>query len=552
MKKKIKVILKNKESKEFIIESGTAVGHLLDNIKDKNTYIAAKVNNEITSLSYPIKVNSDVKFVTKKDEYGKEVYRRSLSFLLEKVVTEMFPKRNLVIGHSLGPGYYFDLEGKDITKEDVKKIEIQMKIEVDTDKEIVREKMSYKDALEHFKKKGRKDKYKLLSGLNMSKLSIYKCEDFFQVLDLPLVNRTGVLDVFKLIYYPHGFVLQFPKRSNPNVPAPFIEQKKIFNVYREYEKWGKALKLGNVGELNEIIIKNKIENFILLEEGLHTRKIIQIAEDIYKKKNKIRLICIAGPSSSGKTTFSKRLSLELQIFGLKPITISVDDYFIDRDKTPLDEFSKPDYESINAINIKLFNNHLKELLEGKEIRKPYYDFYTGKSHFSDESISVSKDELIIIEGIHCLNEKLTYVIPKNNKYKVYVSVLTQLNIDNNNRIPTTDNRIIRRMVRDYKYRGHSAKKTFQMWPSVRNGEEKYIFPFQNDADAYFNSALNYELALLKPYAESLLMQIKPHDEEYAEAIRLLRFLSYFLTIQPRYMPSTSIIREFIGGSSFKY
>lgn len=552
MKKKINIFLKNDFNKAFTLPEGTIIQDLLQHLKDKDNYIAATVNNETTSLSYQLKVNSTVEFIDISSPVGMEVYRRSLSFLLEKVVIKLFPDRELVIGHSLGPGYYFDLLGKKISQEEIKLIEDEMKKEVGEDKLIYRENISYFDALEHFKKKGRSDKYKLISGLNMSKLSIYRCEEFFQVFDLPLVNRTGVMDVFQIIYYPPGFILQFPKKSNPKIVSPFHEQKNIFKVYQEYKNWGKILNVGNVGLLNEKISGNEISNFIQIAEALHTRKIINLADEIYNKKEDVRLVCIAGPSSSGKTTFTKRLAIQLGAHGIKPLMISVDDYFIERDKTPLDAEGKPDYETIDAINIELFNEHLKSLLDGREIILPKYNFFTGKSVLSDEKLSIKKDEIILIEGIHCLNEKLTYNVPKKNKYKIYISVLTQMNIDNNNRIPTTDNRIIRRIVRDNKYRGNSALKTLQTWSSVRKGEEEYIFPFQNDADGYFNSALDYELALLRPYVEPLLMQIKPHHKEYAEAVRLLRFLSYFLTIQDKYVPSTSLIREFIGGSFFSY
>ena len=553
MKKKINVLLKNSFDKNLSLPEGTVIHDLLEYLHDKDSYIAATVNNETTSLSYQLKVNSTVEFITKTCQPGMEVYRRSLSFLLEKVVFKLFPGRKLIIGHSLGPGYYFDLVGKkEVTEEEIKLIENEMKREVEENKPINRENINYQEALEHFKRTGRWDKYKLISGLNMSKLSIYRCEDFFQVFDLPLVNRTGVLNIFKLIYYPPGFILQFPKKSNPEEVSPFTEQKNIFMVYHEYKAWGKILNVGNVGLLNEIISTNKIGDFIQVTEALHTRKVINLADEIYKKINNIKLICIAGPSSSGKTTFSKRLAIQLNALGLKPLTISVDDYFIDRDKTPLDEKGKPNYETIDAINIDLFNEQLKDLLNGKEIRLPKYDFLTGRSTFGDKLLSIKEGEIILIEGIHCLNEKLTFNVPKENKYKIYISVLTQMNIDNTNRIPTTDSRIIRRMVRDHKYRGNSALKTLQTWPSVRKGEEEFIFPFQNDADGYFNSALDYELALLKPYAESLLLQIKPFDKEYAESVRLLRFLSYFLAIQSKFVPSTSLIREFIGGSFFSY
>ena len=552
MKKKIDIYLRNGFEKKISVVSGTIVNELLSYLGNNEKYIAAKVNNEVTSLSYPIKVNSTVEYVNKKDFLGMEVYKRSLSFLLEKVVLKLFPDRRLVIGHSLGPGYYFDLEGRKFFKSEVRQIENAMKREVEEDKPIYREKISYADALKYFKTSGREDKYKLLSSLNISKLSIYRCDDFFQVVDLPLASHTGVLDIFKLIYYFPGFILQFPKKSIPNKVSKFTEQRKIFEVYREYREWGKTIKVDNIGSLNKIILDNKINNFIQMVELLHTKKIMSLAEDIYKRRKKVKLICIAGPSSSGKTTFSKRLALQLNMLGLNPTTISVDNYFVDRNKTPLDISGNPNYESIRAINTKLLNDNLSDLLNNKEIKLPFYNFHTGVSSISDKTVSIGNDDIIIIEGIHCLNEKLTYIIPKDKKYKIYVSVITQMNIDNNNRIPTTDNRLIRRLVRDYKYRGHSAKKTFEMWPSVRNGEEEYIFPFQNDADGYFNSALDFELALLKPQAETILMQIKPSDKEYAGAMRLLKFLSYFITIQPACVPSTSIIREFIGGSYFRY
>jgi len=553
MKNKLKVTLNNGGSKKVYLPDGTSISELLKEIDgSEEEFIAAKVNNEITSLSYKLHVNSNVEFISKTNYLGMEVYRRSLSFLLEKVVKRIFPERRLIIGHSLGPGYYFDLEGEKLTAVDVDKIEKEMHREVEQNLDITRERISYEDALEYFKKSKRTDKYTLISSLNMPRFAVYRCDDFFQVIDLPLVNRTGVLSVFKLIHYPPGFILQFPKKSSPDVPAPLIEQKRIFEVYQEYKKWGKILKVDNVGGLNKIISDSGIKNFIQISEALHASKITSLANEIFAKKDEVKLICIAGPSSSGKTTFSKRLSIQLQMLGFKPVTISVDNYFIDRDKTPLGEDGKPDYETVDAINIEQFNNDLDKLIKGEKIRLPVYDFLSGKSSLRGEHFSINSDDIIIIEGIHCLNEKLTHVIPKSKKYKIYISVLTQMNIDDSNRIPTTDNRIIRRMVRDYKYRGHSALKTLQMWPSVRKGEEKYIFPFQNDADGYFNSALDYELALLRPFAEPLLMQIKPYDVEYAEAARLLKFLSYFLTVQSRDVPPTSLLREFIGGSFFNY
>jgi len=553
MDREITVSLLNGDNKNIRINTGTLVSDLLSYIKkDSDEYIACRVNNEIASLSFPLKVNSSLEFITIKDYHGMEVYRRSLSFLLEKIVVKIFPERRLVIGHSLGPGYYFDLEGASLTKEDVKYIEDEMKKEVVEDKPVTRETISYTDALEYFKNTKREDKYKLISALNVSRLSIYRCDDFFEVFDMPLVSHTGVLKTFKLIYYPPGFILQFPRKSDPYEPAKFTEQRRIFEVYQENKKLGRILNADNVGSLNQIILNNQISSFIQVAEVLHAKKIIELSGEVYKKKDLIRLICIAGPSSSGKTTFSKRFAIQLRALGLNPVTISVDNYFVEREKTPLNKDGKPDYESIEALNLELFNKHINMLLEGKEITLPVYDFITGKSSLSDEKMIIDNDDIIIIEGIHCLNDRLTYLVPKEKKFKIYVSVLTQMNIDDNNRIPTTDNRIIRRMVRDYRYRGHSALRTLQMWPYVREGEEKYIFPYQNDADGYFNSALDYELSLLRHYAEPILMQVKPYDKEYANAVRLLKFLSYFLPIPSKDVPSTSIIREFVGGSSFHY
>jgi uridine kinase len=552
MQKKVIIRLKNGEETNFEIPYGTNVKELLQHLNDKKKYIAAKVNNEITSLSFSLKVNSSVEFLTAKDNLGMEVYRRSLSFLLAKVCAKLYPERRLVIGHSLGPGYYFEFDMSEVKKIEVKEIEAEMRKEIDANIPIIRERISYIDALEYFKNINKDDKYKLLLSQNMSKLSIYKCEDFVELYDGPIVSQTGMLKCFSLIYYSPGFVLQFPKKSDPNQVAQFTEQKKIFSVYHESKEQGKVLKVDNVGSLNEIIMNKQIDNFIQVAEALQSRKIVKLASEIHNRKDTVRLITIAGPSSSGKTTFSKKLAIELQAFGLKPLTISIDNYFVDRSKTPLDEDGKPDYEALESLNIEMLNDNLNSLINGKKIRLPVYNFMTGLSSLSDRELSINPDEIIVIEGIHCLNEKLTYVIKPEHKYKIYISALTQMNIDDNNRIPTTDNRILRRMVRDYKYRGHSAKKTFQMWPSVRRGEEKHIFPFQNDADGYFNSALDYELAVLRSYAEPILRQIKPFDEEYAEAIRLLRFLGYFLMVPPKNVPPTSILREFIGGSFFDY
>lgn len=547
---KIKIINGTQEIKT--VPLNTKINNLIpDDIKNKDEIVGAKVNNEITSLSYKLKVNASLQFITKANPFGMEIYRRSLAFVLAKVFSELFSKNTLKIRNSLGPGYYFDTESK-LTKDEIAKLEVNMHKLIESNKTIHREKISYNDAIEYATNKKRDDILLLLNSMNMSKLSVYRCDNFFQVFDGPLVLSTGMLKLFKIIPYHDGFILQFPRKSAPHVVAEFKPQEKIFEVHEEYTKWGKVLQVDNVGALNKIITSGDIDNFIQIVESLFAMKLANIAKQIYDKKNEVRLITIAGPSSAGKTTSTKKLSINLRALGLKPFMISVDDYFVDRDKTPLTADGKPDFENINALNIELFNKHLMQLLNRESIHLCKYDFITGKSGFRKELSCLQDDQIILIEGIHCLNDKLTEKIPAKNKFKIYISALSQMNIDDNNRIPTTDVRIIRRIVRDYKFRGHSAKRTLQMWSLVRKGEEKYIFPFQNNADAYFNSALDYELAVLRPYAEPILMQIKPNDEEYGEALRLLRFLRYFLFIPERNIPNSSILREFIGGSIFNY
>ncbi len=549
--KRLRVLL-NDINKTVEVDYGTSCDLIAKDNGIKGDFIGAIINNEVNSINTPLEVNSSVSFITARDSRGMEIYRRSLSFLLLKVVSDNFPGRKIVIGHSLGNSYYFDISGGILTEADVEFIKKKMKDDVDADLPIERDKVSYEEAIKNFKDAERDDKLKLLESFNMPALNIYKCDDFWKINDGPIVSSTGVLKTYDIKLYPPGFLLVMPDKDDPYKVAPPKDNNKIFQVYREYKEWGNALKVNNVGSLNTIIKNGEIYNFIQVNEALHTKKIINISNDIYNRKDTIRLISIAGPSSSGKTTFGKRLSIDLQAHGFKPLMISLDNYFVNRVSTPLDSEGKPDYENIEALNIELLNEQLEALLKGKKVKLPSYNFFTGVSSFSDKETELKDDEVILIEGIHGLNDRLTYIIPHENKFKIYISALTQMNIDDNTRIPTTDNRIIRRMVRDYKYRGHSAQKTLQMWTSVRRGEEKWIFPYQNNADAYFNSALDYELGILKLFAEPILQQIKPDEPEYGESIRLLRFLRYFLNIQPGKVPPNSILREFIGDSSFHY
>ena len=545
---KIQVTINGSSPVEIL--KGTQLFELLPH-DEKENFICAKVNHQILPLKFNIETNADIHFLTPKTNEGMEVYRSTLSFLLEKAAQKLFPKHTLTIMHSLGAGYYYEFDNYTPTKKDIASLENAMRNDISEKKSINRKKVSYHDAVTLLKEQNKTAQLLLLTTCAVPTVNCYQCDDFIGILQTPLAANTEQVPVFTLIQYENGFILQFPSRRDLSQPKIFVEQKEIFNVYRDYKNLDKLFHVDTIGSLNQFVINKKINDLILVEEALQESRIIKLAEDIVSRKD-VRLVAIAGPSSSGKTTFSKRLELQLRAHGLTPRTISVDDYFVDRDKTPLNEDGSFDFECIEAVNLKLFNEHISALLNGEKTKLARFDFITGKSSLTQEGFSLSPGEIIVIEGIHCLNEKMTYLIPRQNKYKIYISALTHINIDHANRIPTTDNRVIRRLVRDYNYRGHSAECTLEMWPAVRQGEENNIFPFQNDADGYFNSALIYELGVLKIYAEPILKQVNPDSPYYGEASRLLSFLSYFLNIPTDKIPPTSIVREFIGGSSLRY
>ena len=417
---------------------------------------------------------------------------------------------------------------------------------------ILRHKISYTDAVKVFQNAGQYDKLNIIKFRNPPRIVIHECEGFFDFAHGPLAPSTGLLSKFTLIPYSPGFVIQFATRESPEEVALFEDQPHLFKIFQEHKEWGKILGVTTVGKLNEIIAEGQFDNIVQIAEALHEKKIAKIADQIAENRRKIKCILIAGPSASGKTTFAKRLSIQLLVNGLRPLIISTDDYFVGEEQNPKDEFGNPDYEHIEAVDIELFNRDIMKLIKGETIEKPNYNFLTKKREYHGEKITMTEDNILIIEGIHGLNPRLTYLIPPENKFKIYVSALTQLNVDANNRISTTDNRLMRRMIRDYKFRGHSSLLTLQMWPAVRRGEKKWIFPFQKEADATFNSALDYELAVLKPLVEPLLMQIKPDMPAYAESRRLTEFLLNFLPAQTKAIPPTSILREYIGGSLFHY
>ena len=521
--------------------------------------IAALVNNDVTSLSYLIEMDCTVRPLTRTDPEGVHVYQRSLTFLLAKAVKDLYPTASLSVDYSMGNALYcsFDPKGENAHStgalpEHVAAIRTRMRELVAANLPIERRKVSFADAIARFSAAGQTDKLNLLKFRNPPRVTLHGCDGFYDLAQGPLVPSTGALTCFELAHYPPGLVLQLPQPGEPGKVAPFRDQPKLFEIFREHKAWGRTLGVNTVGRLNEIIVNGDISDFIKVSEAMHEKKVATIADEIKRRRPDTSVVLIAGPSSAGKTTFSKRLGIQLRVNGLQVSTISLDNYFFELARTPVQPDGQPDFEHIDALDLELFNQDLQRLVAGGEIELPVFDFTVKKRVYRGDRIRLGPDSVLLIEGIHGLNPRLTEQVAERNKFRVYVSALTQLSIDGNNRIPTTDNRLIRRMVRDRKYRGHSAQKTLGMWPSVRRGEESWIYPFQGKADAVFNSALDYELAVLKPIAEPLLMEVKPSDREYAEARRLTAFLLNFTGIPDREVPSTSMLREYIGRSSFRY
>ncbi len=540
------------ENNEIEVEKGTTLLELSRDYEDgfKSPIVGGLVDNEVKGLIYEINRPCSIKFLDMTNEDGMRIYRRSLAFVLNMAASQLYPDSKTVICHSLSKGLYCEFKYKELlTEEMLQNIEKRMHEIVSMELPFTRTVVPIEEAKEICEKECRIDLVHLVEHREKPHITFYKCGEWTDCYHGYLVPHTGYLKLFELKYYPPGFILRFPDKSAPSELPAFIENKKLFNIFLEFKRWGSILQVENVGMLNDIIKAGKIGEIIRISEALHEKKIAQIA-DLIAENPEIRLILIAGPSSSGKTTFAQRLGIQLQVNCLKPIMISMDNYFLDRENTPRDENGEYDLESIDAVDIKLFNEHLTALISGKEIEMPIFDFTAGARKEEGVKLKIDENQLIIIEGIHGLNERLTSLIPRENKFKIYVSALTSLSVDDHNRIPTTDTRIIRRIVRDNQFRGHTALSTIKMWPSVRRGEESYIFPFQEEADIMFNSALVYELSVLKAFAEPLLASIDRTNIEYAEAKRLLNFLSYFLPVSPAEIPINSIIREFTGGGCF--
>lgn len=534
------------------VEAGSTLEQMVDrmDMQDKNLVMAGIVNNNLVDLNYYLNESDQVKLITMKSDIGLRVYRRSAVFLLIVAARMEFPARKITIKHSLSNGLLCEFVDGDTNESEVKKLEARMRKLVEMDLPIRRNTVMREQAMEIFDRQQQFDKVNLLEVREKPIVHVYELEGWYEYFYGYMVPRTGMINNFKLINYPPGIILQTPESNNPKVIEPYVEQKQLARVFREARDWSEMLQTPHVAALNDNIANGNIEEIIRVNEALHEKKIAYIADQICQQPE-ARLVLIAGPSSSGKTTFAQRLLIQLRVNGRRPVLISMDNYFVDRALTPLDEKGDYDFESLRALKLDLFNSHLISLIQGDEVEIPVFNFKTGSCNSQGVPIKVNPGQPIIVEGIHALNDELTWLIPNELKFKVYISALTQLNIDYSNRIPTTDSRLIRRIVRDARTRGYSAADTINRWPSVRAGEQKYIFPYQENADVMFNSSLVYELAVLKPYAEPLLQAITPEADEYVEAKRLLKFFSYFKSISAEPIPPNSIIREFIGGSWFK-
>ncbi len=538
------------------VPAGTAVGSLVAEPSFPHTahpLVGVLANHEVVNLQHPLLVNTTLAPVEASSPAGAVIYRKSLCFLLSLAARTAVPGKRLVIGHSLGQGYFYYFDGlEEVPPAALEKIETAMREMVAKDMPIRSMRLSYTDGVKYFESHDQPDTVLLLKNRNEPEISVNSCDGFLDLSHGPLVPSTGVLAVFGVRPFPPGFLLRYPPVESPGALGPLVENPVLFSIYREYKNWGKILRVGSVGSLNELIGAGRIQEFIQVAETLQEKKIAEIADRINDRRDTVRIVLIAGPSSSGKTTFSKRLMIHLRVVGRNPVTISLDNYYRGRADTPLDEAGSPDFEALGALDVPLLNDHLLKLLAGEEVETPAYDFVTGGRKPRGKPLVLPERALLILEGIHGLNDELTPRIERAVKYKIYASALTQLNLDDHNRISTTDNRLVRRIVRDNKFRGYSALRTIQMWPSVKRGEDRNIFPYQNTADSAFNSALDYELAVLKVFAEPLLSTVKPDTSEYQDARSLLSFLSNFAPLHDRWVPPASILREFIGESAFKY
>lgn len=520
----------------------------------KNDIVLVFVDGKLQELYRKVRKNCHLSFVTTADDVGSKTYKRGVSFLMVKAIYDVYGRENVKkvwIHFSLDKGFYCTVDGNvKMNQEFIELVESRMRELVAQDLKIMKRHEHIDDALEIFKQQGMEGKEKLFNYRRVSSVNLYSLNGFDDYYYGYMVPSTGFLKYFKLYLYEDGFVLQMPDTNATDVVTEFEPKNKLFQVLKESTDRGSLIGVDTVGDLNDYVTKRNPQELILVQEALQEKQIAEIAEQIASNPKK-KFVLIAGPSSSGKTTFSHRLSIQLRVNGLVPHPIAVDNYFVNREFTPLDEEGKPNYECLEAVDVEQLNRDLTALLRGECVEIPSFNFKTGKREYKGNFKQLGENDILVIEGIHCLNDALTYQLPKENKFKIYISALTSLNVDEHNRIPSTDGRLLRRMVRDARTRGTSAKNTIAMWKSVRRGEESNIFPFQEEADVMFNSALLYELAVLKSYAEPILFGIEKDCEEYAEAKRLLKFLDYFVGIGSEDIPKNSLLREFIGGGCFE-
>jgi uridine kinase len=517
--------------------------------EESSSIMAALVNGKLCELTQPITQDANVLPISVTDSDGMRIYRRSLSFLLVTAFHELYPKARIIIDYAMPLGGFFcQVEGREpATAEEVALIENRMWEIVEEDAPISKERVAVTEAMALFGERGYNDKVRLLKDRRKDYLKLYTLHGIKDYFYGYMVPSTGYLRTFRLRYHPPGFILRYPTPEHPTTLPVYRDYPKLTATFREYGQWLKIMKVDSVAALNEAIETERIREVVLVAEALHEERIANIAHQIAHRKGQVRLVLIAGPSGSGKTTFSRRLSVQLMAHGIRPVPLGLDDYFVDREKTPLDEYGDYDFEALDALDLQLFNEQLLALIAGQEVTLSRYNFKTGKREWG-RTLSISDEHVILVEGIHGLNPDLVPNVPPEQIYRIYVSALTQLNIDHHNRVSTSDTRLLRRVVRDAAHRGYSAQETIKMWEKVRRGEGRNIFPFQENADAVFNSALVYELAVLKPFAEPLLRQVEPGTMEYVEVKRLLAFLNWFLPWGPDLIPDNSILREFIGGS----
>lgn len=546
--------LNTDEEKEVPI--GTPLSELIGLFGVKMPYLIvnAKVNNKTESLAYRVYRPKTIEFFDLRDSSAMRTYVRSLCFILAKAVDDVLPNAEMYIEHAVAKGYYFQIEADlPVGKPELDAIRHRMREIVEADIPFVQVEEKTSKVVQLFRERGMEDKALLLETSDLLYARYSKLDNYIDYFYGCLTPSTGYITVFDIQPHNGGYLLRVPNREHPVELEPEIRQEKLLNVYREHLKFLKISRLGNVGDLNRAKRKGHMSEVIQVAEAYQAKQIADIAEEITRRfEEGVRVVLISGPSSSGKTTFRKRLEVQLLVNMLKPVGISLDDYFIDRDKTPLDEYGEKDYESLYALDLQLFEEHVLRLMQGEEVELPAYNFVTGSREYKKHFLTMADNSILIVEGIHGLNPELTAHIPREKTFMVYVSALTSISLDDHNWIPASDNRLLRRIVRDYRYRGYSAEQTISRWSSVRRGEERWIFPYQENADVMFNSAMIYELAAIRRHAEQILMQVPRTAPEYSEAYRLLKFLSYFNYITDRELPPTSLLREFLGGSSFRY